>query len=411
MDGDDEAREGGEGIMVAFGFVEVVAQVAPSVSAPEWIECYVVKDIDPRMCGTLVRDLNAVLPLRGRTNDDSSITLGDVSSTENKIPSMNHLKRIRRRPATIDEIHNRTLIATLAEEDESMESSMKSDSGVEENSNACDDGNPAKKARKMKENARCQTKKESVNNSEPYSLDVLVGSIVAVDQYLTSRSRSLSSETKTPLSLIFERHDYVQQSLPGRPARTRNELNLWNATIWPTLFFEEKTDKFKVEQLALTPQEVTMMKIGMSEAIKDATIGRKQWADCSRRRLQVEQRELMIDPILVCGAVVMNPVDGAIISRAADERQLQGITYDEGGWTSVTTNNDDAVMLTFPDEVSPLCTSILLAIQGVSRQERHAALGCGIESEEFQKGQVSQPIMCTPTILNATLLCQRGWNS
>jgi hypothetical protein len=222
---------GSEGIMVAFGFVEVVAQVAPSVSAPEWIECYVVKDIDPRMCGTLVRDLNAVLPLRGRTNDDSSITLGDVSSTENKIPSMNHLKRIRRRPATIDEIHNRTLIATLAEEDESMESSMKSDSGVEENSNACDDGNPAKKARKMKENARCQTKKESVNNSEPYSLDVLVGSIVAVDQYLTSRSRSLSSETKTPLSLIFERHDYVQQSLPGRPARTRNELNLWNATI------------------------------------------------------------------------------------------------------------------------------------------------------------------------------------
>jgi hypothetical protein len=317
---------------------------------------------------------------------------------------MNHLKRIRRRPATIDEIHNRTLIATLAEEDESMESSMKSDSGVEENSNTCDDDHPAKKARKMKENAKCQTRKECGNNSEPYSLDVLVGSIVAVDQYLTSRSKSLSSETKTPLSLVFERNDYVQQSLPGRPARTRNELNLWNATIWPTLFFEEKTEKFKVEQLALTPQEVTMMKIGMSEAIKDATIGQKQWADCcSRRRLQVEQRELMIDPILVCGAVVINPVDGAIISRAADERQLQGITYDEGDWTSITTNNDDAVMLTFPDEVSPLCTSILLAIQGVSRQERHAALGCGMESEEFQNGQVSQAtyhVHSTPTILN-----------
>jgi hypothetical protein len=381
--------------MDAFGFVEVVAQVAPSVSAPEWIECYVLKDIDPRMCGTLVRELNAVLPLRGRTNDDSSITLGDVSSTENRFPSMNHLKRIRRRPATIDEIRNRISIATLAEESEGESSAMKSDSGVEENSNAGDDDHPAKKARKMKENAKCQTKKESGNNSEPYSLDVLVGSIVAVDQYLSSRSRSLSSE-----SLIFERHDYVQQALPGRPARTRSELNLWNATIWPTLFFEEKTDKFKVEQLALTPQEVTMMKIGMSEAIKDATIGRKQWADCSRRRLQVEQRELMIDPILVCGAVVMNPVDGAIISRAADERQLQSITYDEGDWTSVTTNNGDAVMLTFPDEVSPLCTSVLLAIQGVSRQERHAALGCGMESEEFQKGQVSQPIMCTPTILN-----------
>ena len=363
------------------GFVEVVAPVAPSVSSPEWIECYVLKDIDPKMCGTLVRDLNSVLPLRGGgTNDDSS-------SSENKLPSMNHLKRIRRRPATIDEIHNRTSISTLAEEDESMESAMRSDSGVEENSNACDDGHPAKKARKMKKNAKCQTKRECGDSSEPYSLDILVGSIVAVDHYLTSRSRLLLSETKTPLSLIFERHDYVQQSLPGRPARTRDELNMWNATMWPTLFFEEKTEKFKVEQLALTPDEVTMMmKIGMSEAVKDAIIGRRQWTDWSRRRLQEEQRDLIIDPIFVCGAVVMNPVDGAIISRAADERRLQGISHDE-------TNNEDALMSIFPDEVSPLCTSILLAIQGVSRRERHAALGCGMESEEFQKGQVSRPLL------------------
>lgn len=376
------------------GFVEVVAPVARSVSSPEWIECYVLKDIDPKMCGTLVRDLNSVLPLRGGTNDDSSI-IGDVSSSsENKFPSMNHLKRIRRRPATIDEIHNRTSISTLAEEDESMESAMRSDSGVEENSNACDDGHPAKKARKMKKNAKCKTKRECGDNSEPYSLDILVGSIVAVDHYLTSRSRSLLSETKTPLSLIFERHDYVQQSLPGRSARTRDELDMWNATMWPTLFFEEKTEKFKVEQLALTPDEVTMMlNIGMSEAVKDAIIGRRQWTDWSRRRLQVEQRDLIIDPILVCGAVVMNPVDGAIISRAADERRLQGISHDE-------TNNEDALISIFPDEVSPLCTSILLAIQGVSRRERHAAQGCGMESEEFRKGQVSHLYHMKPTILS-----------
>ena len=88
----------------------------------------------------------------------------------------------------------------------------------------------------------------------------------------------------------------------------------------------------------------------------------------------------------LCGAVVMNPVDGAIISRAADERRLQGISHDE-------TNNEDALMSIFPDEVSPLCTSILLAIQGVSRRERHAALGCGMESEEFQKGRVSRPLL------------------
>lgn len=401
MFNDGWRRMDGHEAPAACGFVEVVAQAAPSVSSPEWIDCYVLTDIDPKLCGALVRGLNAVLPLRGGTNDvDTSIL---------ESPSMDHLKRIKRRHATVDEIHNRKPIAMLVKKGESMKSTMESDNGVEENSNADDHGqgelsstqHPAKKARKMKDNAKCQTKKESDYNSQPYSLDVLVGSAVAVDHYLTSRSRSLSSETKTPLSLIFERHDYVQQSLPGRPARSRNELNLWNATIWPTLFFKEKTEKFKEEQLALTPDEVTQMKVGMSEAIKDATIGRQQWADCSRRRLQVEQRELMIDPILVCGAVVMNPANGAIIFRAADERRLQGIILDGGDWKNLTTNNDDAVMSTFPDEVSPLCTSVLLAIQGVSRQERHAALGCGMESKEFQKGQVSQPVtMRTPTILN-----------
>ena len=69
--------------MNAFGFVEVVSQVAPSES--EWIECYLIKDIDPRMCGTLVRDLNAVLPLRGRTNDDSSFVVGLLDYAAEKI--------------------------------------------------------------------------------------------------------------------------------------------------------------------------------------------------------------------------------------------------------------------------------------------------------------------------------------
>mgnify|MGYP000450884819 CR=1 FL=1 len=40
-----------------------------------------------------------------------------------------------------------------------------------------------------------------------------------------------------------------------------------------------------------------------------------------------------------------------------------------------------------PDRANPLCSSVILAIQGVSRRERSAAAGQGINSDEFKNGQ------------------------
>ena len=64
-------------------------------------------------------------------------------------------------------------------------------------------------------------------------------------------------------------------------------------------------------------------------------------------------------------------------------------------FTTMTTTMTTTVMQGdswsfFPGEEDPLCTPVLLAIQGISRRERHVALGCGgMKSEEFRAGQVS----------------------
>ena len=40
-----------------------------------------------------------------------------------------------------------------------------------------------------------------------------------------------------------------------------------------------------------------------------------------------------------------------------------------------------------PEKANPLCTSVILAIQGVSRKERSAASGKGMGSDDFKNGQ------------------------
>ena len=72
----------------------------------------------------------------------------------------------------------------------------------------------------------------------------------------------------------------------------------------------------------------------------------------------------------------MNPQTDSIVSRSSEERTLQA-QQDKDHWSI------------FPDDINPLCTPTILAIQGISRIERQNALGHGMESKEFQRGQVS----------------------
>jgi hypothetical protein len=52
---------------------------------------------------------------------------------------------------------------------------------------------------------------------------------------------------------------------------------------------------------------------------------------------------------------------------------------------------------------NPLNTPVLLAIQGVSRKERHAAIGLGMDNDLFKNHQVS-PLSPFHSILNWNLV-------
>eukprot|EP00585_Thalassiosira_rotula_P001613 CAMPEP_0196152576 /NCGR_PEP_ID=MMETSP0910-20130528/35706_1 /TAXON_ID=49265 /ORGANISM="Thalassiosira rotula, Strain GSO102" /LENGTH=365 /DNA_ID=CAMNT_0041416195 /DNA_START=81 /DNA_END=1178 /DNA_ORIENTATION=+ len=235
-----------------------------------------------------------------------------------------------------------------------------------------------------------------------------------------------SNTTFSSLNSILEKYNlsslssnFARQSLPGRPARNKLELDAWNKSAWPTLFFEEKTAQHKEEQMALTQEEVEMMKLGMEGALKDAIVGQEQWkewngggdGDNSGATAGNEEGDTSVDGGIlppITGVVVMNPLDGSIISRASEERQMQGTMMSKKHGTNdcnsarlldaqnnmtITQSTTTKVQSysswsSFPDEeANPLCTPTLLAIQGVSRRERKIALGCGIESEEFRGGQ------------------------
>jgi hypothetical protein len=475
-------------------FVEIVQPDPESheTRRHEWIECYVLTDVDPKSCGALARDLNAALPLRagrrgGNGNDDDVVLVPPGSDDGSSpppptspgvpppLPNMDHLKRIRRRAATSDELFARELEATTApsramergarpgggmmptttdrDEDDVVgggtsdhraDSAASSMTTTTRESIAANDHPPEKKrARKGRregkeedDDSKRRTKTTTTTTTSginhtirPWSLDVLVGSVAAVDRAIRSDDVDCimpspspsSSMSSSMLRLLLEGCDarcgtIVRKSLPGRPAETRDELNSWNASVWPTLFFEERTTRYREEASALSHDEYRSMISGMTEAIDDAFEGRRQWEEWRRRGGDDrsssadarDDRDIVGGHRLV-GAVVMNPIDGSIVSRSSSEREMRGTRMNGGrmrsngiAWpldasdggdastTMTTTTMRGASWSFFPGEKDPLCTPVLLAIQGVSRRERQVALGSGgMKSEEFRAGQVS----------------------
>ena len=348
-------------------FIEIQQQKQEN-NLPEHIDCYILVNIDPKCCGNLARDLNAIFPLRdvGQSIDNTDDI--PIKSEEVKLPATSHLKRIRRRAATVDELELIAHNTTRCQND----ALANGGNDPNENGHVCVSGSPQEETpkKRAKKNGTLRT----------WSLDILVGSIAAVDNLLnvtaTSYETYTTSNTST-LESILSKYDMsktnlVRQSLPGRPAETKEELQQWNANLWPTLFFEKKTDQFKEEELQLSIEETNTMLEGMRAAVQDAIVGRRKWQEYKTAILCRDDRTISFPGCDISGVVVMNPQSSSIVSRASDERVLQ------------SGNN------AFPDEQNPLCTSTILAIQGVSRAERQNALGHGMESKEFKRGQVSK---------------------
>jgi tRNA-specific adenosine deaminase 3 len=106
--------------------------------------------------------------------------------------------------------------------------------------------------------------------------------------------------------------------------------------LWPTIYFHKNTQEHRAQELQLSKDELNAMVRGMEHALEDGA------------------------------AVIVNPAaDGVVVSRSQDELVHQ----------------EEA------SRVNPLCSPVMLAIQGVSRAERRAALGHGMNSDTFRTGQ------------------------
>lgn len=384
-------------------FIEIDGPQPEEEALPEWIECYVIENIEPKFCGPLARDLNAVLPLRKPATSASRAlsatgvvppppAADELMDDASSFPKTDHLKRIRRRlPSRSETTHE-----TLANNNDHDNTSVVRDS--KKSHTNCNEKYERKtpEMQSVDENPpkRSKRNKKSKQHSSAWSLDILVGSVAAVNYSIAMEADAVDQHAPPSLSSILTKYDlspqcptFTRRSLPGRPAHTKQELDQWNKCVWQTLFFEEKTAQYREEQMALTPEDVTMMKEGMEEALKDAHVGQRQykeWKGTIHRKGVGGIRP-------VTGVVVMDPLNASIVSRASNERRLQSPESTAAGTTQSDTQHHSTRSKPsrggFPDEVNPLCTPTLLAIQGVSRRERQVALGCGMESEEFQKGQ------------------------
>ena len=352
---------------------------------PDWIDCYIIENIDPTSCGPLSKDLSAILPLRRPTtkSEKSYTETNELSATH--FPRMDHLKRTRKRAATENELKLRS---NAQSQKLSSSSSSSSDDKTScstlkiEEIDSNDDKKKQSNGQRTKK--RKQKEKKSNQNSIPWSLDVLVGSVDAVNDSLTTVTAATSQnvtsqllEILTKYGLSYQSPNFTRQALPGRPAKTKKERDEWNKSLWPTLFFEKKTTQYKHEEMALSDAEVDFMKNGMREALSDAKVGNKQWIEWKEQIKPSFDKELSLS---ISGAVVVHPQTGSIVSRASQERTLQGIAGD-----AAATNHQ--IWTSFPDYTNPLSTAPLLAIQGVSRTERQVAISNGMESDEFRGGQ------------------------
>lgn len=194
-------------------------------------------------------------------------------------------------------------------------------------------------------------------------LEILIGSVIQINDLLDSQSHE---EYKRKINHLLTHYSLKleKRMLPGRPARTLEELELWNSQQdgdgwWPTLFFEEQTNDFKQKILEIDASEKVMMMRGMEEALADA----KKYRDDKLDYFD--------------GAVVMCPVSGHIVSRSYKEFQIKIKSH---GPQEI--GNVKSLLL-----ANPLNTSTLLSIQGVSRIERDMAMGNGMCSEAFKQGQ------------------------
>jgi tRNA(Arg) A34 adenosine deaminase TadA len=311
---------------------------------PSEVDAYVSK-VEPEKCGNLIKELSYILPLV--KFDDKSCSI-DETTGEKKYPwpALGHLRRVRR---------IKKVDANLSATDvlENLEKDKTKENGIQDKDNKSDKIEPPKKKKKTKTN----------NVSGNTELEILIGSVSHIDSIFEENNEHNLLVRAKLIELISRNQLNLQKvMLPGRPAKSQSELDDWKHNWWPSLYFEKQSVEYKQKDKALSIEdEWGFMKSSLIDAIND---GKKY----------VNEGDL--DVWEGCGAVAVDPNLQKVVSRSYDEWRTK-IEQSDG-------NNEFVKKILLEN---PLNTPIMFCIQGVSRVEREAAMGKGMDSEAFKKGQ------------------------
>ncbi len=398
-------------------FVEVKGPKPKSIfdELPDQIDCYVTT-IEPKLCKTLLKDLSYFLPLikveekikmmrsyEGSSKSNGNGILDGCSLNEegeylywkNCVP-LGHLRRVRR--CVMDEekpnVEDDTRIHRMIDADEGK--GLRSRIEPKPIDNSLNEP-PTKRSRKQKKKDKNKDK-GSHQKKIDVRLEVLIGAVIEVDQLLTKCSQlsadntqnddvnnqgyviDISANNAKKLQDVVERYSLTltKKHLPGRPAKSQMELTQWNTSNWwPTLYYMKKSDEFKEQelQLDLIKEEYGSMTRGMTAAFNDLKKYMTHMTSIVKHYANDKKESMM------CGAVIVCPVTEKVISTSFDEMNaiLQEFCATSGA-------EQDAVKQLLYE--NPLNTPTMFAIQGVSRMERKAAVGFGMDNDLFKNHQV-----------------------
>ena len=347
----------------------------------EEVETY-VSAVEPKLCGQVIKQLSVLCPLTLRLPEaeeqekmNDGLLVGDESKSGTDI-CLGHLKRVRRPVSFVSSQDNAD-----SEHDPSVhvasEEKIRSDTKTSQ---------MHQKGKKRRRSSNDEV--DGDNTKKRPTLEVVVGTTQRVDALLRKRK----DDGSNPLQQMIDQNGLVlvKRMLPGRPAKSQSELDEWQGRTseeyagvgwWPTIFFNKQTEEFREEERKLTKTELRQMETGMEAAVAD---GRN-----ARRMHLLEGSATSNSTSAICmtvsGVVIVDPASGDVVSTSCQERKFQKeqlmtlISEAQALGRPVVASN-------LPDQANPLCSPVILAIQGVSRRERSAAAGQGMESEEFKNG-------------------------
>jgi tRNA(Arg) A34 adenosine deaminase TadA len=189
------------------------------------------------------------------------------------------------------------------------------------------------------------------DRDKTFRLEIVLGTVSTLDKMYQNASDQLMENYALRSVLTF--------MVPSRHAESEQERKEFQS-VWPIVFFANRTAESREREMQLKQNDMVHMTTGMKAAIQDAN---EQDVTGSARRV---------------GTVIVNPTSGRIVGRSCDERAQQ--------------QNCSSIL-------NPLATSVLRAIQCVSRMERQAAMNHGMDSAAFQTGQY----LCTGCDVYTTL--------